>query len=341
MKVSINENEPECRIEYYPDGPAYYSGAVTAHLTKCSVPVNVNSPVSGMDTQTLLENGEVVFRFADVQGAEREKKGKVDRIKTGSVAAIVDAYPNTWTNSCVQVTLTGANIPLEEIEVTKYEGPTPCSGDMNFSTQEHTIAKTQWVSENGEVRFEFKDTQGNTGVAEGVIDQIDKTPPQAEAILNTTAPTRDSVKVTLVVDKVIQKPDGREGDDIGYVFTKVYTENVDEEVVVTDLAGNVETAAVVVANISDTAPSCEISYNHAGPSYYSGDVIATLTGCSVPVTVISPSDGALTQTLIKNGSVEFIFVDGAGNTGSIVGEVNWINRDYPICLISLDRPKKD
>ena len=64
----------------------------------------------------------------------------------------------------------------------------------------------------------------------------------------------------------------------------------------------------------------------------SGSVIATLTGASEHITITNNS-GSDTYTFNASGSFTFEFVDDAGNTGSEVASVTWIDTTAPVVTL--------
>jgi len=58
-------------------------------------------------------------------------------------------------------------------------------------------------------------------------------------------------------------------------------------------------------------------------------VMATLTGCSKPVTVTNNS--GMDYLFADNGDFTFYFIDSYGNTGSTEATVNIIDKIAPVC----------
>ncbi|GHV24610.1 hypothetical protein FACS1894176_01300 [Bacteroidia bacterium] len=88
----------------------------------------------------------------------------------------------------------------------------------------------------------------------------------------------------------------------------------------------------VAVTLDTTAPTCSVSYSTTAPTNQS--VIATLENCSESITVTS--SGGYVHTFSSNGSFTFTFIDGVGNTGSILATVNTIDTIAPIGTISYD-----
>lgn len=118
------------------------------------------------------------------------------------------------------------------------------------------------------------DKVGNTTNVKIEINNIDKTAPEATITYsnnNGNALTNKDVTVTLTSNESILTPEGwtRVKDK---VYTKVYSENKKDSVVITDKAGNVTTIDFEVKRIDKVAPSLTIKdpnkyYIEAGTQY--------------------------------------------------------------------------
>ena len=96
-----------------------------------------------------------------------------------------------------------------------------------------------------------------------------------------------------------------------------FTENGSFTFTTIDNYGNSVSETITISNIDKTAPTATVSYSTTSTTL--GDVIATIIP-SEPVT------GDLTHTFTSNGEYTFNFTDLAGNTGSVLAQVNNIRR---------------
>lgn len=135
------------------------------------------------------------------------------------------------TNQDVTVTIT-ANEPLQEVE--------------GWTLSDDGLSLTKTYSENKEETVVIADASGNTSEVPVNVTGIDKLGPTV-TVKNET--TEDGVLVTIETSEPIQTPDGwTKVSDTKY--TKLYTENTSEDIIVYDLAGNATEAHVTVSSIS-------------------------------------------------------------------------------------------
>ena len=99
---------------------------------------------------------------------------------------------------------------------------------------------------------------------------------------------------------------------------------------VSDSDKNTSTAKMQVVVADMEIPTAEVKYSIT--ELTNQDVTATLTNESEEITIIN-NNGNRTYTFDKNGTFTFRFVDKAGNEGTAVAKVNWIDKDAPIAMI--------
>ncbi|MBQ3546811.1 MAG: hypothetical protein IJA34_17775, partial [Lachnospiraceae bacterium] len=126
---------------------------------------------------------------------------------------------------------------------------------------------------NTEESIIVKDTGGNTAVANIVIANIDKTAPVVEVTYSTTETTNGDVTVTIEANEEIQSIEGFTKVD-AKTYTKVYTANAEESIIVKDIAGNDAVSNIVITNIDKTAPVVEVTYSTTETT--NGDVTVTI-----------------------------------------------------------------
>ncbi|MCX6823312.1 MAG: myxococcus cysteine-rich repeat containing protein [candidate division SR1 bacterium] len=96
-----------------------------------------------------------------------------------------------------------------------------------------------------------------------------------------------------------------------------------------DFGGNTGVATAIVNRIDKIPPTATILYAPASGSLTSGNVFATLTGYSEPLTGINTTGHLFTG----NGTFTFTFLDLAGNTGSVTAIVNRIDKIKPTATV--------
>jgi hypothetical protein len=108
---------------------------------------------------------------------------------------------------------------------------------------------------------DFIDEAINQGQATAIVDRIDTTAPQATLVMYSPATTTNgNVLATLLTDKIITKPDGRDGPATGTMFTKTYTDTTTETVHFTDLVGNAGQTGITIDRIDRTTINATLTY---------------------------------------------------------------------------------
>ncbi len=224
---------------------------------------------------------------------------------------------------------------------------------VNLSTQEAEIIGDDTVvfTENGEHTFHFVDeVSGKEGWAKAVVDWIDKEAPKAHVEYSTKDPTTGSVIAELIIDEKGNERQTLEmnvnGDWVSLTdidadleldptdkrrkyavspYEATMSENGTLEFMLRDLAGNYATYEVDVSWICSALPDVQVVYSTNDPT--NGNVTATLVGVSGDIFPVG--DGSLTHVFEDNGEFVFEFRDAAGNEGSTLAAVDWIDRTPP------------
>jgi len=150
----------------------------------------------------------------------------------------------------------------------------------------------------------------------------DTTAPTATISYSTTAPTNQNVVATLNPSESVTVTNN------GALTTRTFTENGSFTFEFEDAAGNTGSATATVSNIDKTAPTYTLAYVPA--TLTNQNVVATITLSDGTVT----SAGGNTHTFTENGTFTFAFIDAAGNAGTAVAMVNWIDITPPTATIT-------
>jgi hypothetical protein len=120
-----------------------------------------------------------------------------------------------------------------------------------------------------------------------------------------------------------------DGDTRQIADNKAFTGNGTIIIKVRDAVGNISSTGLTINNIDTAKPTCSISYDSIILTNH--DVVASLTGCSEPITVTNNSEHMPNTDYLftGNGSFTFLFQDTAGNTGSTIATVTWIDKTPP------------
>ncbi len=263
------------------------------------------------NTHVFTENGTHKFRFKGPYENIGETTASVDWIDKKAPVATITYSSTNLSNQDVTAT-----IIFDEENVTVKDGNT------------HTFTT------NGEYTFEFQDAAGNTGTATANVTWIDKDLPTATVKYSTTNLTNQDVTATVTFDREGTKIVDENGAIIEDGNTYVFTENgIHEFHFVEPVAGKRGVAVAKVDWIDKVAPVGTIQYSNTNLT--NQNVIATITFNEEEVTITN-NDGKNTHTFEMNGEFEFEFVDKAGNKGTAIAEVGWIDKRQINATITYD-----
>ncbi len=249
----------------------------------------------------------VTYTATDHAGNETTVEREVIVQDTIAPTATVSYSTTQPTNGDVVAAIT----PSESVTVTNTE-----NGSLSYT-----------FTENGSFTFEFEDEAGNKGTAVATVSNIDKSLPTGTMSYDITDPTNQDVTATLTV------PSGTTILNNGGSNTHVFAENGSFEFEIQNAAGTKGTVAASVTWIDKEAPTATITYSPH--KLTNQDVIAAITP-SEEVTVTS--DGGLSHTFPENGSFTFKFEDEAGNKGSAIATVDWIDKEPPVITLLGENP---
>ena len=167
----------------------------------------------------------------------------------------------------------------------------------------------------------------------------DTTPPTAEvSYSNNGELTNQDVTVTIQADEAIQPVEGWTLSDDQTTLTKVFSENTDGSVTISDLAGNTAEISYTVSGIDTTAPTAEVTYTTDGNT-----VIVTIQADEAIQAVegwtLSDDQTTLTKVFSENTDGSVTISDLAGNTAEISYSVSGIESDQP--GEGVDEPNQD
>ena len=127
----------------------------------------------------------------------------------------------------------------------------PTQAELETSTEfldEVDVSRLGWYK----LEYKAEDSSGNTAYASRIVQVIDTTAPEYTIDYSEINPTYDSVMVTITTNEQASiTGEGWTTDSTGMIFTKVFTKNSSEDVVLTDLSGNAVTVNIKVENIAN------------------------------------------------------------------------------------------
>ncbi len=259
----------------------------------------------GSNKYTFTENGTFVFEYVGKNGLVGSTVVTVNWIDKEVAKGTISYSETSLTNEDVIVKLT------TDKEVTILN---------NGGSDEYRFTK------NGEFTFEFIDEAGNKGSATAKVDWIDKVAPIVNVSYSIKTITNGDVIVTITADKdiTILNNDG--------LHKYVFTDNGEFTFEYVDKAGNTGSVTAQVDWIDKTIPKGTISYDIK--TLTNKDVVVTLT--TDEGVTIKNNNGSNKYTFTKNGSFIFQFVDAAGNVGTAVAIVDWIDKVAPTGRVEYD-----
>ena len=261
--------------------------------------------------------------------AETVKKVVIDR--TGPVGSV--SYSTTEKTGSAVVAKISANEEMQEIE------------GWTLSADKKELTKS--YEDNTEETVTIKDLLGNESSVTIKISNIDKTLPKGEVTYSTAEYTNQDVTVTINVDKQVQAINGWTLSENKKVLTKKYTQNTEETVTITDLAGNRSIVTVKIANIDKEAPvigeitlsTKEITNQDVEITVNATDAISGIEGYSWDE---KQTWNTVNKVNAKTNGIYTIYVkDKAGNISSKTIKITNINKEPEKLAISATKYKVD
>lgn len=189
--------------------------------------------------------------------------------------------------------------------------------------------ETHTFTENGEFAFEIKDIfTGMTNTILAKVDWIDKESPVGTISYSTTNKTNNSVIATLTTNEDVTILNNNNSSS--YEFA----ENGEFTFEFVDKAGNKGTALAKVDWIDRKTPVATLIYDEVNKT--NKDVTVKINFDKTNVTILN-NNGLDSYTFTTNGEFTFEFVDDAGNHGSIIARVNWIDKEVPKAEVKVDK----
>ena len=87
---------------------------------------------------------------------------------------------------------------------------------------------------------------------------IDRTPPKLNIEYSIKEPTAKGIEAKIIANEEIQEVNGWKLQEDGKTLIKIYEENINETIIVKDLAGNESSANIIITNIDKEPPIAEI-----------------------------------------------------------------------------------
>ena len=251
-------------------------------------------------------------------------------------------FDNTAPSVNVQYSTKDPTNKNTEVKLTSNEEIQELEG-WTLSNDKKTLEKQYSV--NTKETVIVKDIAGNETKANIEINNIDKVAPKVEVEYSTKELTRENVKVTISSNEQIQNVEGWTLSEDKKVLTKEYKENIQETIVVKDLAGNETEVNININNIDKVAPNVKVEYSteeltreNVVVRITSNEEIQEIEGWE-----ISEDKKVLTREYSENIEETVIVKDIAGNEKEVEIEISNIDKNGLIKKIeySTKNPTKE
>ena len=272
--------------------------------------------------KVFTENDEEVITVTDISGNAIQITVDVKNIDKTAPTVTITYEPVELTNGDVLVTVSAD-------EVVTLTGKGWVAANAEGTAYEKTF------TENDEEVITVTDLAGNSVEVTVKVANIDKVLPSTEVTYSTEELTNGDVVVTVSADEVVTLT-GKgwvAANAEGTAYEKTFTENDEEVITVTDLAGNSVEVTVKVANIDKVLPSTEVTYSTE--ELTNGDVVVTVSADEVVTLtgkgwVAANAEGTAYEKAFTENDEEVITVtDLAGNSVEVTVKVENIDKVAP------------
>ena len=302
------------------------------------VTIRVNEKILPVEGWTLSEDGMAISRvfeenvngnvtISDLAGNKVVRYYSIKNIDKEPPKPVSTTYnPTTPTNGSVEVTIR-VNEKLLPVE--------------GWTLSEDGMAISRVFEENVNGNVTISDLAGNKVVRYYSIKNIDKEPPKpVSTTYNPTTPTNGSVEVTIRVNEKLLPVEGWTLSEDGMAISRVFEENVNGNVTISDLAGNEVVRYYSIKNIDKNAPVVELFDDREtsleSSAYSIKNVKAVITDENEYTAILTNQNNEeveyVSGTMItKRGNYTLTVTDKAGNVTTVTFA---IDKDYPLVYLN-------
>lgn len=264
--------------------------------------------------KTYTKNDEETITIYDLAGNSIVETIKIENIDKEKPEYNVKYSTTLSTNEDVTVTIT-ANEEIQSVE------------GWNLSEDKKILTKT--YTENTEEEIIIKDLVGNsTSTTIIKISNIDKIKPEINISYSITEITNQDIIVTIIANEEIKEIEGWNLSTDKKELKKEFTSNTEENITISDLAGNTISDTIKISNVDKVAPKIEIKYSTTSAT--DKDVIVTITSDKIIRNIdgwtLSSDKKQLTKNFNENGEEEITITDEAGNSVTTKVKVSNIDK---------------
>ena len=245
----IDKEKPELKVEYS-------NTNVTNEAVKVTIKANEElQQVGGWrlseDRRSLereyIENVKEKILVKDLAGNIQEANIEINNIDTETLKYIVKYSHTTLTNEDIVVEII-SNKEMKELE--------------GWELSEDRKKLTKIYTENIKEEVQIEDINGTVKIVEIVIDKIDKEKPELEVEYSNKDITSESVKVIIKSNEELQGTEGWNLSEDRRKLEKDFMNNIKEDVIVKDLAGNEQKVNIEINNIDKENARFTVRYSH-------------------------------------------------------------------------------
>lgn len=216
------------------------------NLNECKYVFNTKEEVDFDDAMTFKNQNETLKLKADKDGVyylHTLLKDQVGNEKITSHKITIDTTKAKLDVKYSNVQITNKDIT---VTITSNEEIQAVSG-WKLSSDKKQLTKT--FASNTNIVVNVKDIAGNTTECKVIVENIDKTKPNVDISYSTTSQTIEPVEVKVKANEKIQSIEGWELSEDGTTLSRIFDENTTQTITIRDIAGNIITTSIVIANI--------------------------------------------------------------------------------------------
>ena len=285
-------------------------------------------------------NTSDVYTFSDTsEGVKTIYVGFIDQYDNQTITSDTVVFDKTAPTGEISYNIT--ELTKEDVisSLVNISDDVSSTDNITINAQNHTF------DVNGSYIFSLTDQAGNTTNLTANVTWIDKVLPQVlfnpnsdinpsfskDVVINTSKSGLTLTQQYRIIDENNQVLEPyvtfESGDNIHLdKDVPVYV-----EVAATDELGNQAVVKSGLFYTDNLEPIATITYSTTNPT--NNDVIATISFDET--TTVTNNGGSITYRFVENGVFEYEYSDIAGNTGTIIAEVDWINKALQMASIDV------
>ena len=329
--TNIDKTEPEATV-------SYSSSNITNHNVEVKIIANEQlQEVEGWTlsedkktmTKNYLENKSEIIEIKDIAGNIKQVPIEVKNIdKTKPYLVILYEGINEQISNGVVVTITG-NEELQGIE------------GWDLSEDKKTLYKT--YTQNTSEELEIKDIPGNVRNVKLSITSINNENTDYIVKYSTEEMYNKNVETKITANRELKPKEGWTLSEDKKTLTRIYTEDISEELEIEDIDGNVE--KIKINTNYNTNEELETYVTYSNKNITKNDIQVTITANKqlqeLDGWTLSEDKKSLVKTYTINTNETITVKDINGNEKSVIIEINNIDKILPKLQVQYSDNNKD